>query len=234
MTIPMDIETTSTEAPVTAFPDALRLRGPRTLVKPKLPGLDRAIDSNDEAVVAPKTRNSPMAVELAQLQTQAAEALRAYVLATLDHVSALVGSVEAPASMTIKNGHLRRKALAVNERLDDFIDSARQIMSGLNDRVKRVSREAPQVTPIATRGHDAQKLSAKLQLLTAREKAVLELLLKGLPNKQIGYELGISITTAKAHIGAILRKLNVSNRARVIAHLANVDSGANASLSRKR
>ncbi len=234
MTIPMDIETTSTEAAVKVFPGTVRPRDPRAAVTPKLPGLDRAIDPNDEAVAVLKTRNSPIAAELAQLQIKAAEAVRAYVLATMDHVSGLAYAPDIPASTTIKIGRLRSQGLAVNERLDDFIESARQITSGLNDRAKRLSREAPQIAPIAMRREDGQNLSARLQLLTARENNVLELLLKGLPNKQIGYELGISITTVKAHICAILRKLNVSNRARVIALLANVDSGANASLSRKR
>ncbi len=234
MTIPMDIETTSAEPLVAAFPGAIRLHEPRASGKPKLPGLDRAIDSNDEAVVALKTRNSPTATELAQLQTQAADAVRAYVLATMDHVSALVGSVDAPVSMTLKNGHLRRQGLAMNERLDDFNESARQIMSGLNDRAKRVSREMPLVARVAMSRNDDQDLSTRIQLLTARENAVLELLLKGLPNKQISYELGISVTTAKAHIGAILRKLNVSNRARVIAVLANVDGVANAWRAQRR
>ena len=35
---------------------------------------------------------------------------------------------------------------------------------------------------------------------------------EGLLNKQIAYELGVSEATVKAHMTAILRKLNVFNR----------------------
>ena len=64
---------------------------------------------------------------------------------------------------------------------------------------------------------------ARLNKLTARQKKVLELLAEGLPNKVIAHELGISETTVKAHVGEILRKLKVYNRARAIVMLAQFD-----------
>jgi DNA-binding NarL/FixJ family response regulator len=64
---------------------------------------------------------------------------------------------------------------------------------------------------------------ARLNKLTARQKRVLELLAEGLPNKVIAHQLGISETTVKAHVGEILRKLKVYNRARAIVMLAQFD-----------
>ena len=64
---------------------------------------------------------------------------------------------------------------------------------------------------------------SRLNKLTARQKKVLELLAEGLPNKVIAHELGISETTVKAHVGEILRKLKVYNRARAIVMLAQFD-----------
>jgi DNA-binding NarL/FixJ family response regulator len=224
MTGTMDIETTSTDAPTTAFAGALRLHEPCPLGAPHFPGANRATDDGEEAAVALKTRTAAISSELASLQMQAEQAVRAYVHATLEQVTALVDSVEASVSLTVKNGHLRGKAHAVNERLEDFIASARHIMSVLNDGENRPPRKTQKAAPIAKNRHDETSLSKRLQLLTARENTVLELLLIGLPNKQISYQLGVSVATAKAHIGAILRKLNVSNRARVIALLANIDS----------
>jgi DNA-binding NarL/FixJ family response regulator len=52
---------------------------------------------------------------------------------------------------------------------------------------------------------------------------VLGLLTEGLPNKVIAHQLSISETTVKAHVGEILRKLKVYNRARVIVMLAQFD-----------
>jgi two-component system NarL family response regulator len=48
--------------------------------------------------------------------------------------------------------------------------------------------------------------------LTARELEVLELLVKGLSNREIGRLLGFSENTAKFHVKGILGKLDASDR----------------------
>ncbi len=52
--------------------------------------------------------------------------------------------------------------------------------------------------------------------LTAREREVLQLLAHGLSNREIGARLYISETTAKFHVGNVLRKLGVSRRAEAV------------------
>lgn len=54
------------------------------------------------------------------------------------------------------------------------------------------------------------------QQLTAREREVLRLLARGFSNRDIGAQLYISETTAKFHVGNILRKLAVSRRAEAV------------------
>jgi DNA-binding NarL/FixJ family response regulator len=49
-------------------------------------------------------------------------------------------------------------------------------------------------------------------LLTPRERGVLKCLRRGLPNKQIARNLGISIGTVKMHVHNIISKLKVRNR----------------------
>jgi DNA-binding NarL/FixJ family response regulator len=51
--------------------------------------------------------------------------------------------------------------------------------------------------------------------LTDRQTEVLALLMEGKPNKLICRELNVSEGTVKTHVSAILRALNVSNRAQV-------------------
>jgi DNA-binding NarL/FixJ family response regulator len=51
--------------------------------------------------------------------------------------------------------------------------------------------------------------------LTARERDVLEILRKGLQNKRIAYDLGISQNTVKVHLRNIMKKLHASNRTQV-------------------
>src|SRR4051794_34556236 len=48
--------------------------------------------------------------------------------------------------------------------------------------------------------------------LTGREHEVLELIVRGLSNKEIGSALGISEATVKSHINSILGKLGVTDR----------------------
>ncbi|WP_295693352.1 response regulator transcription factor [Lapillicoccus sp.] len=52
--------------------------------------------------------------------------------------------------------------------------------------------------------------------LTTRESEVLRLLARGMSNRDIGARLYISETTAKFHVGNILRKLGVSRRAEAV------------------
>jgi DNA-binding NarL/FixJ family response regulator len=67
----------------------------------------------------------------------------------------------------------------------------------LNEYAKQIQR-GPQETP-------EEKLSP-------REQEVLELLTKGLTNKEIGNKLGITENTIKNHLKNILAKLHLENR----------------------
>ncbi len=54
------------------------------------------------------------------------------------------------------------------------------------------------------------------QALTARESEVLHLLARGLMNKEIARDLGVSERTIKFHMTALLRKLGVGNRTEAV------------------
>jgi DNA-binding NarL/FixJ family response regulator len=47
---------------------------------------------------------------------------------------------------------------------------------------------------------------------TLREKEVLEMLVDGRSNKQIGLPLGIEVRTVKAHVAKLMRKVGVRSR----------------------
>jgi DNA-binding NarL/FixJ family response regulator len=53
---------------------------------------------------------------------------------------------------------------------------------------------------------------------TDREKEVLELLVAGRPNKEIGAALGIEERTVKAHVAKLIRKVGVQNRLTLSVH----------------
>ena len=56
-----------------------------------------------------------------------------------------------------------------------------------------------------------------VDLLTARELEVLDLLAMGKPNQAIAAELVISLDTVKSHVAHIMAKLEVANRTQAVA-----------------
>lgn len=60
-------------------------------------------------------------------------------------------------------------------------------------------------------GHDPQPAGG-LDQLTPREREILRHIARGYLYKEIGLRLGISVKTVEAHVGAVLRKLQLSTR----------------------
>lgn len=71
---------------------------------------------------------------------------------------------------------------------------------------------AGQLLPLPPPDGETDQAAQQLASLTPMQIKVLTRVLGGLLNKQIAYELGISEATVKAHMTAILRKLDVNNR----------------------
>lgn len=66
---------------------------------------------------------------------------------------------------------------------------------------------------------------ARLSTLTPQQVRVLMMLSEGLLNKQIAYELSVSEATIKAHVSAILQKLNVDSRTQAVIAAARIEAG---------
>jgi FixJ family two-component response regulator len=60
---------------------------------------------------------------------------------------------------------------------------------------------------------DARRRSARLQLLTAREREVFERIVQGKLNKQIADELGVALRTVKSYRAQLMTKLGVTSAA---------------------
>ena len=59
---------------------------------------------------------------------------------------------------------------------------------------------------------DEKEVMRKVSTLTSQQRAVFKMITEGRQNKQIAYELSISLTTTKAHVSKVLEKLKVFNR----------------------
>jgi DNA-binding CsgD family transcriptional regulator len=99
----------------------------------------------------------------------------------------------------------------------------------LADRMRAVLAGAPggRLARVDEPAHvalvDAIDTSASQEAaLTPREIEVLNLLVEGVSNKTIARRLGISIHTAKFHVGSLLDKLDASGRTDAVAHAARL------------
>jgi DNA-binding CsgD family transcriptional regulator len=83
-----------------------------------------------------------------------------------------------------------------------------------------VSPEAADVAIVARdQPHAAEPSESDL---TPRERNVLTLMAEGASNKTIAMRLGISVHTAKFHVGSILEKLDATGRTDAVAHAARL------------
>jgi len=88
--------------------------------------------------------------------------------------------------------------------------------------------ESARKQSIATRGLGAraQEAQARLNVLTDREREVLDGLVEGLPNKTIAYDLGISPRTVEIHRANLMQKLEVRSLAEALRIAFHAVEGA--------
>ena len=67
-------------------------------------------------------------------------------------------------------------------------------------------------SPVAPPAPISSEPDPDLEQLTAREREVLQHIARGYMYKEIAHRLGISTKTVEAHVSAVLRKLQLSNR----------------------
>ena len=90
---------------------------------------------------------------------------------------------------------------------EDLLEKIKEATTGkmvITDRLTQI---------LATALKSPESLSVnKLSTLTNREREILELIAKGLPNKLIARELDISDGTVKVHVKHLLKKLELRSR----------------------
>lgn len=84
----------------------------------------------------------------------------------------------------------------------------------------------PGVDMSAAEDSETTDMVRRLSTLTPQQVRVLMMLSGGLLNKQIAYELGVSEATVKAHVSAILTKLNVDSRTQAVIAASRIAGSA--------
>jgi two-component system response regulator NreC len=65
---------------------------------------------------------------------------------------------------------------------------------------------------------EARGQGSDLDLLTSREREVLQLLAEGLPNREIAEQLSISVKTVETHRSNMMNKLGISNKTELVKY----------------
>jgi DNA-binding NarL/FixJ family response regulator len=138
--------------------------------------------------------------ELAQVAPRA----RVLILTTFEQDDYVFGALRAGAS-----GFLLKRT-----RPEELIEAVHTVAAGdslLSPSVTRrvIDRMAQQPAPELA-GH------AALEELTAREREVLELVARGLSNREIGAHLVVEESTVRSHIRRILMKLDLRDRIQIV------------------
>ena len=138
------------------------------------------------------------------------------------------------------NNHVSRPVIFLTGR-NDARSGVRAIKAGAVDYLTKPVQDSGLLKAVA-QGIDVdlklrqqekqmQELQRLYNRLTERERQVLQLVIRGLLNKQIAYELGIVEKTVKVHRGHIMQKLGLHSVAALVRlgeRLGISGSGGNA------
>ena len=113
--------------------------------------------------------------------------------------------VGLPVIIMTGHGDVGLAVRAMKAGAVDFIEKPFEkstLLASIDEGFRRLSRKET----TSDRHKDAE---VRLQALTSREREVLDGLAEGLPNKTIGYNLGISPRTVEIHRANLMAKLGV-------------------------
>ena len=131
----------------------------------------------------------------AELRTEVPEA-RVLILSMYDNAEYVMEAVRAGAS-----GYLLKDSAAAE---------LRNAVTSVHNGTNYYSGAVAEKLTAAKRGElDRESRSGQLGLLSGREREVLAGIARGLTNKEIGTELGISHRTVETHRESLMRKLRI-------------------------
>jgi RNA polymerase sigma factor (sigma-70 family) len=123
-------------------------------------------------------------------------------------------SARTPLPVIFITGHgtVRMSVRAMKAGAVDFLQKPFEEQ----DLLDAINRAVTQQRKRKSRNDEADKLQQRLKALTSREHEVFSLLVTGMANKEIAYELGTSERTVKAHRAQIMEKMNAGSLADLI------------------
>ena len=130
--------------------------------------------------------------------------------------------VVLPIIFITGHGDVGMAVRAMKSGAIDFIEKPfndQQLLDRINqaieiDRANRLYRD------------ERDRIAAKIELLTPREREVMEKIVKGQANKVIAIDLGLSERTVEIHRSKVMAKTGARSLAQLVAMVTRLDSGA--------
>jgi len=153
--------------------------------------------------------------DIVDLQRQAIASLQQCADVAIDLAERLSDSV-CPRDITrFHFGDWNRRPASFEAQVGKFLDQAGEFLTAVMLSTERRPFVAAKAARAGSQSCDAFPGGAAS--FTDAQQRVFQLLVTGLPNKLIAYEIGVTEATVKAHVSAVLRKLGVRSRAQAIA-----------------
>jgi RNA polymerase sigma factor (sigma-70 family) len=116
-------------------------------------------------------------------------------------------NIELPVIFITGHGDISMSVRAMKSGAIEFLTKPlreQELLDAVQAGIERDRARRQQAQLVA-------ELQERLNSLTSREREVLSLVITGRPNKQIGYELGLSEMTVKVHRSQIMRKMRAKS-----------------------
>ena len=136
-------------------------------------------------------------------------------LETLKHIRSNEDTKHLPVIMLTAVNEDQKMISGLKNGADDYIVKP-YILPNLLARMEAVLRRSQ-------RQPEVKKEQISLDILTAKEKEVLQMAAKGVSNKQIAEKLFVKEVTVKTHLNSIFKKLKVENRTQAVLLVMQTD-----------
>ena len=181
-------------------------------LEPKYERLRVALESSAKKIEGgAKTARS----EVADLQRQAIASLRECADITL-RLAECLGDGACPRDIIcVHLGDWNCCDVCFAEQVSRFFDQAGKFITAVAASAEPGARTLRKVAVADSNSCDA--FPERVASFTEAQQRVFELVITGLPNKLIAYQIDVAEATVKAHVSAVLHKLRVRSRAQAIA-----------------
>jgi RNA polymerase sigma factor (sigma-70 family) len=182
--------------------------GLRALVEkqPDMSVIGEAADGRDTIRIAEEQSPDVIIMDIAMPNMNGIEATRR-IIASKPQTAVLILSMHQDESYVLRSLKAGARGYLLKDSVrSDVIEAIRAVVQGRSFLTRKVSRilQEDYVREMERRG-----LEDSYDLLTDREREILQLVAEGRTNKEVAAMLNISLTTVETHRTHILQKLNL-------------------------